>query len=389
MAAPTVALDLENIQGAVLRGYRLPVARYLFLGVSAPARARAFIGEIAEEVSSAAPWSQKPDSALNVYLTFAGLSALGLPESALASFPADFRTGMAARAQLLGDTGESAPERWEAGLGGPRVHVMLMLSSADERVGEKRRRSLLGQIERAGGLKLLGEQRGSALAGNREHFGYADGFSQPPVEGFAEDRPRPGGGAPRKDGRWRAIRTGEFVLGYPDEEGVLPPAPGPEVLGRDGSYLVYRKLAQDVAGFRTMLERASAIYPGGKELLAAKLVGRFRDGTPLDRSQRLPLRLRSAGPSLPGRGPRAARQPAREHAVSGEAREPPPSPAPGHHLRPAAPRGLARGRAGTRRPLHVLSGEHQAPVRVRPGPVVQRRQRLSPRRRQGRAARRP
>ena len=284
MAATASRLNVENIQGALLRGYRLPVARYLFVHVSAPERARTFIGQIAEQVSSAAPWSQKPEWALNAYLTFAGLSALGLPESALESFPADFRAGMAARAHLLGDSDESAPERWEAGLGGPRVHLMLMLSGADERIGEERRRSLLGLIERTGGLELLSEQRGSALAGNREHFGYADGFSQPPVEGFAEDRPRAGGGAPQKDGGWRAIRAGEFVLGYPDEEGVLPPAPEPEALGRDGSYLVFRKLAQDVAGFRAMLARASPTYPGGEELLAAKLVGRFRDGTPLDRA---------------------------------------------------------------------------------------------------------
>ncbi|MBA2429214.1 MAG: Dyp-type peroxidase [Thermoleophilaceae bacterium] len=280
---PARPLQLENIQGALLRGYRLPLATYLFLTVKAPASARLWLGEMAEEVLTAAPWEAKPDWALNLYVTYAGLGVLGVPESALATFPGDFRAGMAARADLLGDTGASAPERWEEGIGGPDVHLMVMLSGADRRLTDERRRWLRDSLERAGGLGVLSEQRGGALPGNREHFGYADGFSQPPVEGFEDDRPRPGGGAPQKQGGWRPIRAGEFVLGYPDEEGVSPPEPAPPVLGRDGSYLVFRKLAQDVVGFRAMLDRAMDVYPFSEELLAAKLVGRFRDGTPLDR----------------------------------------------------------------------------------------------------------
>jgi len=81
---------------------------------------------------------------------------------------------------------------------------------------------------------------------------------------------------------WRPIKPGELLLGYEDEQGAATPAPPPEVFGKNGSFLVYRKLHQDVATFRRQLRDAAAHYAGGEEMLAAKVVGRWRDGTPLD-----------------------------------------------------------------------------------------------------------
>ena len=132
-------------------------------------------------------------------------------------------------------------------------------------------------------MTVVADQRGGALPGGREHFGYADGFSQPAIEG-SRFPDHPGAGAVAKGGEWRPIRAGEFILGYPDEQGALPAAPEPAAFSDNGTYLVYRKLRQDVAGFRRSLEQAATLYPGGEELLAAKLVGRWRDGTPLDLS---------------------------------------------------------------------------------------------------------
>jgi Dyp-type peroxidase family len=124
------------------------------------------------------------------------------------------------------------------------------------------------------------------LAGGAEHFGFADGFGQPAIEGSGVAA-TPGQGAPDGDG-WRPIRAGEFVLGYPDEQGALPAAPAPDQLSVNGSYLVYRKLHQDVASFRRQLAECARHYPGGEELLAAKIVGRWRDGTPLALSAQHP-----------------------------------------------------------------------------------------------------
>jgi Dyp-type peroxidase family len=114
------------------------------------------------------------------------------------------------------------------------------------------------------------------LPDGREHFGFADGFGQPkPVVA--------GRGRTERD-RQEAGRTtalGEFVHGYRDEDGGLPPAPAPP-FDRNGTFMVFRKLAQDVMGFRALLrELAWWHFNSDQELTAAKLVGRWRDGTPL------------------------------------------------------------------------------------------------------------
>ena len=283
----SATLDLARIQGFVVRGYRLPFAGYLFLHIDDATAAGNWIAHITEEALTAAPWSCKPESGVNVAFSFAGLRALALPDATVAGFPEEFRQGMGARAELLGDTGESAPGSWEGALGTPTVHILVVLSAMSEEALHAHERRLRDAIDRIGGVSVVHEQLGAALPGGAEHFGYADGFAQPAIEGSGLD-PLPGQGAITRDGGWRALRAGEFILGYVDEEGVLPPAPPPAVFSTNGSYLVYRKLPQDVAGFRARLVESGAAYPGGQEMLAAKIVGRWRDGTPLDLSPERP-----------------------------------------------------------------------------------------------------
>jgi Dyp-type peroxidase family len=281
------ALDLARIQGFVVRGYRLPFARYLFLRIDDVPRAAAWIAEITQDVLTAAPWSQKPDSGVNVAFSYSGLRALALPDASLAGFPEEFRQGMAARAELLGDLGDSAPENWEGGLGTPAIHVLVMISAMSDKALEAHDRRLRTGIERSGGLVIVYDDLGAALPGGVEHFGYADGFAQPSIEGSGVPA-LPGQGAVVKGGGWRPVRAGEFILGYLDEEGVLPTAPSPAELSTNASFLVYRKLYQDAAAFRKRLSDSAKLYPGGEELLAAKVVGRWRDGTPLDLSPERP-----------------------------------------------------------------------------------------------------
>jgi deferrochelatase/peroxidase EfeB len=104
-----------------------------------------------------------------------------------------------------------------------------------------------------------------------DHFGYRDRLSQPVIEGSGEV-PTPGSGAP--------LKPGEFILGYPDERG--PPAglPQPAILSRNGSYLAYRRLQEHVGSFRDFL-RQHGRTPEEQELVAAKLMGRWRSGAPL------------------------------------------------------------------------------------------------------------
>ena len=89
-----------------------------------------------------------------------------------------------------------------------------------------------------------------------------------------------GSGIPPSNPKERPIRAGEIILGYPDETGELPPIPSPEVLGRNGTYVVFRKLHTRVAAYRQYLH-AKAASREEEALLGAKMVGRWQSGAPL------------------------------------------------------------------------------------------------------------
>jgi Dyp-type peroxidase family len=286
-------LELDDIQGFVVRGYGLPLAAHLFLRVEEAARGRALLADLLPRVVSAAPWADKPDAAVNVAFTYNGLAALGVPEASLDGFPPEFEAGMAASADLLGDAGDSAPEHWEPCFGG--TDLLVLVNARDEDVLAEQTARIRGAARTGAGATVVGEQAGAVLAGRREHFGFAAAGAQPALEGSGLPA-HPGRGAPRRGGGgWRPIRAGEFLLGYPDEEDVLPPAPPPDAFSRNGSFLVYRKLRQHVGEFRRRF--AAADHPGGAELVAAKAVGRWHDGTPLDASPERPDPALAADPA--------------------------------------------------------------------------------------------
>ena len=147
-------------------------------------------------------------------------------------------------------------------------------------------------METTGGAELRQAQDAKAVfidgkPTSKEHFGYTDGFGNPDFEGV-ERHSQPGQGKLTKDGQWVPLATGEFILGYPDEAGELPVAPVPHLLANNGTFMVYRKLQMHVATFRSFIAEKARHYPGGEEMLAAKIVGRWRDGTPLSVSPERP-----------------------------------------------------------------------------------------------------
>jgi len=279
-------IDVADVQGDLLRAYGLSYrsTAYVFVRVDDAAAGRAWLRGVLGRVTTAEPWSDgKPATTLNLALTRSGLEALGVPPAYVATFVEEFRAGMAARARLLGD---GDPAGWDSGLGSGRAHVLVTINarSADALEGELR--VLRDGLAQAGGLAIAYEQATHALPEAREHFGFADGFAQPALDGAGEEKVR-GGGVPAEDGGWRPLASGEFLLGQPDEETRadprrrLPEAPA-HPLGRNGTYMVWRKLHQDVASFRTTLREAARAYEAGdEEKLAAKVVGRWRDATPL------------------------------------------------------------------------------------------------------------
>jgi hypothetical protein len=122
-------VDRKNVQGFVLRGYRLPFAGYVYVRIDDAAQARAALDDFIPQVITAEHWTDKPESGVNVAFSFEGLRALGCADRSLDAFPAEFKAGMAARANILGDIGDSAPENWEAPFRDREAHVLVMLSA--------------------------------------------------------------------------------------------------------------------------------------------------------------------------------------------------------------------------------------------------------------------
>jgi len=268
-----VALELDDIQSGVLRPRPAPyAAAYILLRIDDHKSGRELMRRAATVVTSAAnPASAMGDASVSVALTFQGLKALRVPQPSLDSFALEFQQGMAARARELGDIGESAPERWEKPLGTRDVHVVVVALAPDSQRLEPVLERGQEAFEQLSGVATIWRQDCSALPTEKEHFGFRDGISHPAVEGSR---------VPGSNPREQPFKPGEFVLGYRDETGGFPPVPEPEALGRNGTYAVFRKLHQRVAVFRQYL-RASSSTPQEEELLAAKIMGRWRSGAPL------------------------------------------------------------------------------------------------------------
>jgi Dyp-type peroxidase family len=270
--ASPASLELHELQSGILHPRPSPyVGAYVVFRIDDRRDGRTFVGRLGRFVASAVDWSAQAQAWLTVALTYQGLRALGVPQDSLDSFPPEFKEGMAARAEQLGDVGVNDPDNWEKPLGSPDVHVALAAIAPDQ----ARLDALLGEIETArrglAGVVEIWRQHCYSLPTEREAFGFKDGISHPAIESS---------GIPGTNPQERPFKAGEFILGYENELGQLPAMPSPAVLGRNGTYVVFRKLHQDVATFRRYL-RANAANPEDEELLAAKFVGRWRSGAPL------------------------------------------------------------------------------------------------------------
>jgi Dyp-type peroxidase family len=314
----TKRLDLLDIQGNVIRAYGrfgYPVARYVFFNIRQSDVARDFLKELSKHVTTAIDWGngegqiKQPNWTVNVAFTYVGLKELGLPRTSLNGFSPEFIAGMKKRRDIIGDNGPSSPEHWDPIWHKHReekesdIHIFISLNARlpvyleesytwlNNLVARYSKGVVLLSGHRGDDGKIVDYQDGKVVIENghvtsKEHFGYTDGIGDPVFEGTPNyDLKVHGRGKQMEDGSWAPLATGEFLLGHIDEAKEYPPAPEPVQLARNGTYMVYRKLHENVATFDAYLEEHGKKYPGGKELLAAKFVGRWRDnGAPLTKA---------------------------------------------------------------------------------------------------------
>jgi Dyp-type peroxidase family len=299
MGAPR--LDLGDIQ-AQFGGFdrHWPVGRFFYLRWRDPAAGLALLARLGPPASCLALRDLGVATASCIAFTHPGLAALGVDPAVLDSFPEDFRQGMRARAPLNGDVGANGADRWDDVWRDGPVHAWVGVYA--------RSAAALSEWAAAFDAWAAGEP-GLAIAGTQdvarffadparpmhlddpasepakpvvlEHFGFRDGVSNPPVAGMPQDGPPTGTGMLNKDGSWSPLPAGEFLLGEVDADGEIPPGPQPDALARNGSFMVLRKLEQDVDAFRDYVATTARSAGIGADELAARFIGRRRDGTPL------------------------------------------------------------------------------------------------------------
>jgi Dyp-type peroxidase family len=342
-----VSLDLADIQGNILTAYGkqgFPKGRFMLFHVDRGELGRKFVTGILPMITTALRWPSahdiptgavpvpRPDVTVNIAFTWYGLLALGIPIRTLRGMPDEFIDGMAGRAAMLGDdfNGPDWKHSWDEvwinsgrdnGTHPDTVHILVTLNAQMNPDGsavaalETKTREIEVLRLKTGGVRLLsghnreGQPRrqfqdlsailergsgGSVTASPKEHFGFTDGIGDPVFEGQYPDGYeqafQEGNGALDGKGNWRPLATGEFLLGYPNEAQETPSAAMPLAFSRNGTFMAYRKLHQNVAAFKTFLEETAKDFGAvtgiegpadARETLMAKMAGRWPDGVPV------------------------------------------------------------------------------------------------------------
>lgn len=306
------APDLNNIQGNVFGGFNKPHQALVYLMFADATTGKAFLAEMVDRLTTSQAvfdWKKTyndmfpkdtgigrhPDPNteelragwINLVLSFSGLSLLGAPEAD--ALQPEFKAGMAAAKERIGDKDESDPGNWIDPFKAPGdLHAMAIVGADTEAIREEQLAALRG-VMGSNQVTELGNQIGDilpeALAGH-EHFGFKDGVSQPSVKGIE---------AP--EGSDEQVDPDQFVLtasgqapapapepapsgGYPDP---APPAPAQTpAWAIEGSYLVYRRLHQNVAGFQQFIGEHAADLGLSPDNLGSLFVGRYKSGAPLE-----------------------------------------------------------------------------------------------------------
>lgn len=267
-----VTIALDDIQALILRSRPVPYfGTVAIFEIDDATQAKSILKELLPLITSAQNWHQNEDASVTLTFTYKGLGKIGLPKESLDSFPESFREGMKNRATFLYDVGVNDPKNWEKDFKYDNIHVAAAIIANNEEDWKNKLLEFKSKIEKNKGLKLLKSHNFGTTEEVKNVFGFRDGISNPEIEGSGIDTP---------PGFDRPLKAGEFILGYPGEGDITKPYPKPDILGKNGSFMIFRKYQSQVADFNKYIQENSRTPEEG-ELLAAKMVGRWRSGAPL------------------------------------------------------------------------------------------------------------
>ena len=268
-------LEFDDIQHILLTRPPALAARYEFLSFRAASGGRAWLSAIRRKCVGRRVRSRLTRETLGLGRVHLERPArLGVDEASLATFPEEFRQGMAARAKCSATPARTIPIIGSAARQAPTCTPSRFCSRATRPSGSgaAREHRLSRAASRRGRAVVAGSRGDAALDYARDHFGYRDRLTTPEIEGTGTRTDAGIGTAGQGGGVHPRLST--------DENGPAHGLPQPEILSRNGSYMAYRRLEEHVGAFRDFL-RQHAATPEEQELVAAKLMGRWRSGAPL------------------------------------------------------------------------------------------------------------
>jgi Dyp-type peroxidase family len=290
-------VEWEDVQGIVLSGYgELLDAAYLlwrFQPDDLP-RKKKWLSGLATRLTPSHPApSSNTQPAMNLALTASGMRHLGIEGPTLNSFSFEFLEGMAParaagtpvprRTNILGDLEDSSPEFWDWGGWNEKtrdVDGLLMLFAVKgklEPLIEAEKQAMRG-IADGEPIVLRGQLFPPDM---KEHFGFADGLSQPKIEGRPKRRRDKSSKDKSEIKLGSQVEAGEFLLGYKNERRARITNGHGRDIRRNGTYLVFRQLEQDVPAFSTFVSDVAEKLGETPDWVAARLLGRSKEGEPL------------------------------------------------------------------------------------------------------------
>lgn len=279
-------IDFGDIQGFVLSSYsnNMPCANYLLLNIANATSCRRWITQITGSITNGK--DRKSDFALNIAFTASAFRKFGFTPDNLLTFSVPFQEGMntLVRQQLLGDSGDSAHEKWLWGNDKFPVDILLLLFATGEDELNTQLEILKTGIFENGGISISKLLFAGRQPDSKEHFGFLDGIGQPIIEGMGRETSQLS-----RTGHATVIKAGEFILGHENEMRTIDPLPvmnGMPAFGLNGTYLVFRQLEQHVHLFWKFLQETTSdnfgiSLPADQIKLGAKIVGRWPSGAPL------------------------------------------------------------------------------------------------------------